>query len=422
MSKWRTRFGILAVLALAATFLVIIPATAATSGNGTVDTGAIIGGDSTLAPQIVCKWELPDVDGDSGNGMQYGNDDSPTVNPGGPCQGIDPEMWYQAGMVVIDVKANAEDMPTEQRIELWTAVRGARNVSDIDSVIFDVYHPDGTLKVQTHAKMAPESVEELGATFNSTTNEWTVRPGSMWYAASMKQTGQIANETLASQQGIIARAKQNDLSLWRTYFDLSKHQPCGEYEIRERATFLGFTSEISNYVNVLCFTNLEADFSSVQWDAVTPGGTDYVYGDLDFDPQGNSPWPTVKNTGSGAMALGIAFTPMKEINDKDPNSVKLITEFDAAFGINPSYLKTLDPIMAGEKALFGNGYYQILCANETGKLDLSIHPPVGLPAGEYVGSLTLWGIHTPNGEGYTSPCLNENGIWDPPNVRRSPAR
>lgn len=418
LSKWKSRFGILAVLAMIATVLAIVPASAVTTGGGggSVDTGAVIGSGNGLAPQIICKWELPDRDRNAENGMQYGDDDAPNNDAGFPCNGIDPNTKYDAdGRTVMEVKANAEDYPTERLIELWSAVKGSANAGAIDSVIWDIYHPDGTLKKQVESyEPDSRSPQALGAKFNLATGKYALIPGGMWYAASA-QTGQIANDTATSQQGIISRAVQDDLSLWSNSFLLSKHQPCGTYTVVERATYLGWTSTVTNNIEVLCFVNLEADFNSVQWGDITPGGTDYVYGDLVFDPQGNSPWPTVKNTGSGAMTLSIMFSEMRAKGDTDPNSVKLITEFDGKFGISPDRLRGIDPIEAGVKAWFGDGDYQTLCANETGKLDLSIHPPSGLPAGTYLGSLTLYAGWANNGE--ESPCLNEQGVWNPPYVR-----
>lgn len=394
-----------------ATVLAIVPASA-----GQVDTGAVIGSGNGLAPQIVCKWELPDRDRNAANGMQYGDDDAPNKDAGFPCNGVDPNTKYDADeRIVMEVKANAEDSPTERLIELWTAVKGSANSGAIDSVIWDIYHPDGTLKIQVESYAPDErSPQALGAKFNDTTKQYDLVPGGMWYAASA-QTGQIASDTARSQQGLVSRAVQDDLSLWSNDFLLSKHQPCGTYTVVERATYLGWTSSVTNNIEVLCFVNLEADFNTIQWGDITPGGTDYVYGDLTFDPNGDSAWPTVKNTGSGAMTLGIMFSEMRAKGDTDPNSVKLITEFDGKFGISPDKLRGIDPIFVDKKVSFGDGDYQTLCANETGKLDLSIHPPSGLPAGTYVGSLTLYAGWANND--VESPCLNEQGVWNPPLVR-----
>lgn len=279
-------------------------------------------------------------------------------------------------------------------------------------MFWDIYHPDGTFKYQKHGEHIGVPPQDYGAWFNAGTGEYDLHLGGMWYAAST-QTGQIAPDTASSQQGIIARAVQEDLWLYRSEFPLSKHQPCGQYRVENYATYLGFTSVIENFIDVMCFVQLEVDFDSVNWEAVTPGGTDWVYGDLTFDPP-SSPWPTVKNTGSGAMTLGIQFSEMVRPEDPDPFTVKKITEFDGKFGINPDFLEHRDPIFAGEEAYFGEGYHQVLCANEVGKLDLSIHPPSGLPQGHYAGDMYVYGRHTP-GEG--TPCLNEWGFWEPPHVR-----
>ena len=418
MSKsWRARLVILAVLALAATALVALPAVA--NDSGTVGTGAEIGGGDGLQPEIVCKWELPDVRPDL-DGMQYGDDDNPFIDAGYPCSGVDPETTYEEGVEVIQVKANPHDLPSERYIELWSAVRGANSVSDVDSVFWDIYHPtldlgeqpvpyaDGSFKVQAHGYYAGPP-QDWGAYFDEGLGRYVLVEGydGMWDATY--ETGQIAFDTLTSQQGIIARAAQNDLWLFKSYFTLSKHQPCGPYLVENYATFLGQTSYLHNYIFVECFVYLAADFDNVDWGTITPGGVDWVYGDLNFDHSFESAFPTVGNIGSGGMTLSIEFSDMIRLEDQDPNTIKRIDVFDAAFGTNPDFLSYVIG-EGGEELYFGNGYHQYLCANEVGKLDLSIHPPIGLPAGTYVGDLTLYGYWN----GYLgSPCLNDWWAHEP---------
>ena len=406
--KWRSRLGVLAVLALAASMLAVLPVGAIEPGGPQVETGADIGAGSG-APYIICKWELPDADRDFSNGMQYGDDDLPGVDAGFPCYGLDHDTLYEQRVNVIQVMANPEDFPTERFIELWTAVTGTANVGNVDSVYWDIYHPDGTLKVQEHGWLFDGPPQDLGAYFDA--GEYVLVPGGMWHAAST-ETGQIAPDTAKDQLGLIARAVQNDLQLWNGGFLLSKHQPCGSYLVQNYATYQGPTTMIENFIDVMCFVNLETDFETVQWGDITPGGTDWVYGDLNF---GSGDHPTVLNTGSGGMALGIEFSHMARPDDPMgwDETAKRIEVFDAMFAINPDFLYGFD-IPAYQPMNFGNAYHQVLCANETGKLDLSIHPPLGLPAGHYVGDLLLWGMGV-GGEG--SPCLNDHGVWLPPDVR-----
>ena len=413
--SWRGKLVILAVLALAATALVALPAVANQSDD--VSTGAEIGGGDDFAPEIVCKWELPDMNSFE-PGMQYDDDDDPSWDAGYPCNGVDPELVYNQGHIVIQVRANPHDLPEERVIELWSAVRGSNSVSDVDSVFWDVYHPaigpwgetpipyaDGSFKVQAHGYEAGPP-QDYGAFFDN--GLYYVYGGSMWAAAY--ETGQIAGDTIQSQQGLIARAAQNDIILFKSYFTLSKHQPCGPYDVYNYATFLGQTTTIHNQIWVECFTHLKTDFDNVNWGSITPGGVDWVYGDLYFDHQGNSPYPTVGNIGSGGMNVAIEFSDMIREEDQDPDTIKRITDFDAAFGINPDYLSYVFGL-GGEVLEFGPGYHQYLCANEVGKLDLSIHPPIGLPAGNYVGDLTVYGYWT--GYDGLSPCLNDWWAHEP---------
>jgi len=420
LSKWRSRFGLFAVLALTATMLVIVPASAATTGSGPIDTGATIGG-GTYVPEILCKWELPDMDRDKNTGMQYiknnASDDSSASPAESPCSGnLATAFNYDQGVNVIQVEANPEDLPTERMIELWAAVVGP-NGTAVTEVIWKIYHPDGSFKWQEHGTrqddpengpLGPWATVGAGNTYDLTSN-------GMWAAAL--RTGQIASATIAGQTGLIAMENQGELELWRGSFDLSKHQPCGPYRVEAYATsYTGDTTEaVVNYIDVVCFVELETDFTSVDWGQITPGSSKVVAGDVDWTtPQ----FPTVRNTGSGAMTLSIAFAEMTLDGDQDPNSTKIIDEFDAYFGLNASNLYGSDSIFAGPEGFdFGRGYYQTLCANEMGKLDLSVHPKaVGLIAGHYSGSVTLVASRFA-GQGdeiNPNPCLNEWGDWQTP--------
>ncbi|NOX31288.1 MAG: hypothetical protein GXP35_14750 [Actinobacteria bacterium] len=431
LSKWKGRFAILAILALAATFLVALPAGA----NGDIDitTDAQIGLSGDDSPDIVCKWELPDTyttsvpddyeyppvegkatpnPGGTTPGMEYGNDDDSVDIAANPCRqdefGTTKYFTDGSQYNVMQVEANPENYPSKRYIELWAAIRGKASVAAVDSVFWDIYHPDGSFKTQEYGVLAGRP-EQYGATFNQ--GSWTLDQGyaGMWYAAS-ELTGQIATDTLTGQSGIIARAAEYELGLFKGRFWLDKHQPCGEYEVRLYASNDGDTSTLSNTLSVLCFVELVTDFTTVDWGVISPGDIDVVYGDLLMDTPER---PTVKNTGSGELSLGIEFTDMEWVEDGLGNPIetagaKRITMFDAAFGTNPSYLVGFPELPAYQEGQFGNGYYQVLCANEVGKLDLSIHPPGWLPAGLYSGSIWLYAYNNPNDD---SPCLNEAGDW-----------
>ncbi|MFW6174821.1 MAG: hypothetical protein ACOC5K_03505 [Chloroflexota bacterium] len=149
----------------------------------------------------------------------------------------------------------------------------------------------------------------------------------------------------------------------------------------------GATQKLDSYIDVTCVFALEADFEGIDWGTVTPGFRDVAAGDLIWDdPPGNA--PTLKNIGNDGMGLRLEFTEMVGISEG-----QVIGRFDAKYGRAPSILKSLDPIMAGDVADFGTEPGQVLCANELGKLDVSIHPPRVLPADSYHGQLTVTGYH-----------------------------
>mgnify|MGYP003572771886 FL=1 len=76
--------------------------------------------------------------------------------------------------------------------------------------------------------------------------------------------------------------------------------------------------------------------------------------------------------------------------------------FDAAFGKNAQVLEWIDPIPANTPVWFSNSSInQVLCANEVGKLDLSIHPPEVVPTGTYSGYVQI------NAEWAPGVCAND---------------
>jgi len=440
LTKWKAKFAVFAILALAATVLVALPVGAVANEGGTSDAQVSTGAEiqtGNRAPIIVCKWELPDsvrdtvpnpVVGTIGlgpdsvpptPGMEYGNDDDWEDIASTPCRSGDAgdTVYVTDGSErnVIQVEANPDNDPSERYIELWAAVRGSASSSSLTSMFWDIRHPDGSFKTQEYGVRAGQP-EQYGATYNQ--GSWSLATNGMWYAASAL-TGQIAADTLRNQSGLIARAAQSEIDLIKAGFWLDKHQPCGEYSVRAYASNVYGTTSLENTLTVLCFVELVTDFTSVDWGRIDPGALDMVYGDTIMSDGQIGLGPTVMNLGSGEMSLEIEFTAMPWVKDGDGKVItnpgtKKITVFDAAFGINPSYLSYLDLEVTDQgnaTGYFGRGYYNVLCANETGKLDLSIHPGIDLPTGTYAGTMWLYG--QPWGD-ETSPCLNERGDWQTP--------
>ena len=136
------------------------------------------------------------------------------------------------------------------------------------------------------------------------------------------------------------------------------------------------------------------------------GFTSTVGGDLIFAP-GCDTHPTVKNVGNSGMGLRLSYSDLVGVQFG-----KHIYEFDACYGRAPDATLKCFPSIINQPAQttptspviptevdFGTLPAQVLCANELGKLDPSVHPQVGLPADTYVGTATLTGYAVP-GECY----------------------
>jgi hypothetical protein len=422
---------------------------AATNSGLVTTTAQIGGGGSGVSPRIFCKWELPDMDSAAPNipFIQYSDDPTPSsvanhkagldqlnpwddddLGPAFPCaltapDGF-PEYVQPTPYGTIQVRANAEDQPEERVIELW----GAVGPVSVDDVYWKVFHPDGSIKIQVHGTVVEGCNTELGATAGNA----VLTPGSMFWAAN--GTDQLTNAAITDfSKGLVAACEQDQLNYWKAEFDLSKHQPCGEYLVELTAVNGDLETSITNSLDVICFHQLEIDFAGgVNFGQIEAYPvTNYKSGDLNFVNGDN--FPTVKNTGSGGMEVGVEFFTMYQNGIPGP---KFIDTFDAKFGITPAQLVVRDPITASDSpnfplttniAWFGTNDYQTLCANEVGKLDLSIHPSITSGTGSFTGAMRVWARpdtatdNTNNyfvnpGQGVVVPtplytCANDNGVW-----------
>jgi hypothetical protein len=188
--------------------------------------------------------------------------------------------------------------------------------------------------------------------------------------------------------GMIAKCQEGEKALYYSEFPLSKDQQCGEYKVVLTVTATGGTDTMTNYIDIPCVFGLQLDFNLVDWQSISPGYMDMVSGDLTFAPPASTA-PTVKNVGNDGMGLKLLFSEMK-------GPLKgVITSFDAKFGRSAATLQSIDPIAAGTWAEFDANAARILCANEVGKLDLSIHPPSPLVPDTYTGTLDICGVARP---------------------------
>ncbi len=376
-----------------------------------IPSGAAVGTDGS-EPHIECSWQLPDIDSVS-PGIQYGQDDDPLVDPGFPCDRVDSfdenenligDKPQQPDGVVnsIQVVPNAEDLPEARLIENWAAVDHPNGIEAIDDVFWKIFHPDGTFKTQIHGtrvQLADSGDGPLGNDgivdlddLGSPTDE-----GSMFHAAHV--TGQVSADAVTrTDWGFLDLVRQRQKDLWYAEWPIHKEQLCGEYRVELTVVANGSIDVMNNTLDIMCFYSLEIDFTTIDWGDIYPGGSKVLPGDTNF---GSSQYPTVKNTGNSGMQVGIHFTKLLQQGVVGP---KEITVFDAAFGKSASSLQWIDPIFAeglnsdpfnpdvyqsGTAWFNSTSLDQVLCANEVGKLDLSLHPPSVVPGGQYAGVITV---------------------------------
>jgi hypothetical protein len=247
--------------------------------------------------------------------------------------------------------------------------------------------------------------------------------GTMFEAAH--HSGQVSTDAIDHKDnGIVAKCIQGEKAVYYAKFSIDKDQACGKYKIVAHATNKsGGETTMTNYIDVVCFNYLSVDFSGISWGEITPGSMQVVSGDFTWDfshsiatPGSKSPFGmTVHNGGNHGMGIKVSFSEMLQMQADGVTPIpgaatNGINKFDACFGkydafnivcVGRNADDMIDPAEApwnavptlfgpGNASMPGQGHdkgYQVLCANEFGKLDLSIHPRVGLPAGIYKGDV-----------------------------------
>lgn len=461
---WRVVFGAGAITLFLA---VLAPVAQADTGPNPAQTRASVVAGAT-PPTVDCTWAMPDMNkGYNGVAISYGDpatgasdDDYATKpTPVSPCdiprdaEG-DPTGWptqVYGARHMIQVRPNSLNEPTPRRIELWSAVSAPGGLASINSVYWKVFHPDRTFKAQVHAETLTNGVPQdyehgvyaspsltLSPAFPRSgdcygPNGDAPEAGDMLKGAStgidarLRGNYEISAEAAdaANVNSLVAACNQQQQALYYAAFDLHKEQPCGEYVVEAHAVVAGAEAVVNRYtIDVQCFVDLDTDFTTVDWGTLVPGSGKTVPGDNIFlDGDGR---PTVRNGGNSGMQVGVKYTPLVQ---SDANGValpggKLITWFDALFGRDPNHLQPIPridsgirPGVYGEPGWFsslpedrGQLWYQILCSDEVGKLDLSVHPAADLPAGNYVGSVAVVARRHP-GDG-----LGNDQVWAPGTV------
>lgn len=421
-TRGRPRARHVAVLAVATVLGSLValsaPARAADDETSDVETLAeVTNGGGGTSPSIECSWAIPDQD-NTANGFQYAppyDDDNAlqdaVANPpnGAPCAWAGPgqrPVQADGATRMIQVRPYAHDEnaggpesnPIQTKpgqvlpgrlIEVWVAVDPPSSGGPITAVSADIYHPDGSPKLQVYG-------DPVACTVGNP-DPRLVPGGAMWTSAL--RTGQVASDAItnADGRGMYQLCQQGTKHFYRIAWPISKEQMCGQYRVVVKANSAGGADTLTFALDVLCFIHLEIDFGQVNFGALTPPADKIV--------DGNFTWgdgvPSVRNTGNSGMRTGVRFHRM-DLLDGNGNPVpapldKHIYWFDAKFNKNPSAGPESIDVTAPDtppyhaEGWFGTAPDQVLCANQVGKLDLSVHVPAGQEFGQYRGRLVVLG-------------------------------
>jgi hypothetical protein len=182
-------------------------------------------------------------------------------------------------------------------------------------------------------------------------------------------------------------------------------------------------------INVLPFYDLQADFTSVQWPALTRGAHKRVIGDFDLT---NPARPTVVNRGNAGIGIEVEFDKMCLVGFESQCGTvdrKRIDEFDSAFGVRHDLLvavgdeQTRPNVVTGDQGSTRkpNGYRmsfeyegdvqpgQSLCPNDRGKVEFSLYTSADQETGEYRGGVSVYAVPLMVEDGDTSYCPTDKG-------------
>jgi len=326
--------------------------------------------------------------------------------------------------------------PAPKRVELWAAVDYATNV------IFDVFYPNGTEDTEVGGV-------QIGGANNACSTYGTSGTllNSMFGAAGPGEDNELASTAIenTSSTGIVDKCNENQKSLWHQAFTISKDDPSGLYSVEVKAVSStgSSTSWFSFTVNPTI--DLATDFSSVYF--ANNNGVYEISGDTVYSPNaiacdsGATPQPTfvapqtacgeptVINGGNEGLEVGIAYQPLTT-SIAGSNYLLDGSIFDANLGYTASYMLATDPIInsgttpgsygpttwitnnsgavPGTSLAAAATGPQLVCPNDDPKLDLSLHPPVGIPQGSYTGSVEVLAQADPVTGAGNGGCLTDN--------------
>lgn len=313
----------------------------------------------------------------------------------------------------IQVLPNLFDSPTNsvatqgsapRRLEAWAAVDNATAVS------FNVYYPDGKEDTMLGGVQIGPAQNACG-TYSTTGSLLS----NMFAQAGPGASNQIGASAIQNGKGsgIVDLCNDNEKSLWYQGFTLSKDDPNGTYTVEVIATnSAGNTDTYISFYSIPVY-DLAIDFSSV--DFISNNASPPVYFVSGSPTWGTPNFPTVTNGGNSGEEIGVNFGALTCTNcTGSPGTIQL---FDADLGYNANdTLNTDVPATAGTTAWISNNGSgpatgaQLVCPNDTPKLDLSMEPPAGVQAGTYAGTLTVQAEGDPvTGTTPNGGCLTDNG-------------
>ena len=461
--------GLLAVSTMAGLFLIGTQvASASGTSGGTVSVSATLSG-SGDGPLIECSWLVQDLNPSGGketsntntSATDYTGTPPPTAGlptpPGGgatsiayvtgqsnavlgypspittgaPCSlpsGQESPAQANEGTApssVVDVTPLAFNAPDQSwdeagqtpglRVELWAAVNDTYGLGQINTVDWQVYYPDGKLDVDVHAGAPIEG--SSACTAPAASNVLT----GMFSQAELdgELTSAAVGSATSGNSGLLWECNEDSVALFHNAFTISKDDPNGIYKVvADARDQLGNEGYLTTYFKVDPFVAFARDFSSVNFGQILPNVEKTVEGDTTFDPP-NSTSPTITNGGNSGMQVGVQFFPL--IGSQPSNQIgtpdsTLNGTFDASEGYNAGFLQTLSGLApangtAGASTDMINWFApsggQLVCPNDTPKMDFSVTPPSGLTADTFTGSLVVW--YASAGNSVTNPTVSSTG-------------
>jgi hypothetical protein len=336
--------------------------------------GSISSKQDPQSPVIYCSWAMASVG--VTDTFEYGPDDNTStalLESDAACKGNETTFASQTNNAqgLLHVQGN---MPRIRDLELWAAV--SHPTSDAfgtgdGTVSWIVLKPNG------------EELSRMDQPVRSCAG--TNEPGLMWQAAakaySYSGTGVFAATTVSngSGTGLWQACRQGQVRIFSARTVLPPDSPCGTYSISTLATVEAKTTKLTYGIDVLCPVSVILDSTNVHWN-VAPGGSAVVMGDLDPTTTGS---PTITNNGDGPVQVGLVFTPLRRLDRADS-----IAEFGAMLVPKTGSATGLSRLAANTDGWIP-GLSSVICPGKSIPINLVVHAPADLAAGEYSGSVRV---------------------------------